>query len=47
MQSLEFCTQHPGFGYIFNYEHLDDDIVKLYQLIESEIEYVTANDNSN
>ena len=47
IQSLEFCVQHSGFGYICNYEHLDDDIVKLYKLSEDELDYAEKVDTNS
>ena len=32
VQSLDYCAQHPGFAYILNYEHLDDDVIKFFKL---------------
>jgi hypothetical protein len=40
VQSLEFCIQQPGFGYIFNFEHLVEEVIKIFKLSEDEIEYV-------
>lgn len=29
--------------YIFNYEHLDDDVIKIFKLIDEEIDYCENN----
>jgi hypothetical protein len=46
VQSLEFCIQQPGFGYIFNFEHLVEEVIKIFKLSEDEIEYVEYNEAS-
>jgi hypothetical protein len=32
VQSLDYCTQHPGFSYILKYEHLDEKVMKFFKL---------------
>ena len=40
VQTVHFCISNCGFAYIFNYEHLDDEIIKMYKLLEDELEWL-------
>ncbi|CAD8112166.1 unnamed protein product [Paramecium primaurelia] len=38
-QAIDICLCNCGFMYIFNYEHLNEDMIKIYKLIDAENDY--------